>query len=216
LITKYGYDVVGVILVIVVAGSVLSYFFIDTNATQYVLLGLLLLLLLLTLAFFRDPDRKPPEGDHWILSPADGRVILIEDMQEAEYLQCAAVQVSIFMSPLDVHVNRYPFTGTVGYFKHHEGEFLVAFDKKASTRNERTHIGIEQGGNRVLFKQVAGFVARRIVANVKVGDRAVAGARFGMIKFGSRVDVILPRSAVIRVRLGERAVAGETILAALT
>jgi phosphatidylserine decarboxylase len=117
------------------------------------------------------------------------------------------------MSPLNVHVNRYPISGTVGYFRYYPGEFLVAFDDKASLRNERTHIGVENGAQRVLFKQIAGFVARRIVADLKVGDRVTAGERFGMIKFGSRVDVIMPRSVTVKVGMGDRTVAGETVLA---
>jgi phosphatidylserine decarboxylase len=117
------------------------------------------------------------------------------------------------MSPLNVHVNRFPITGKVGYFRHIPGEYLVAFDDKSSLRNERTHIGLENGKVKVLFKQIAGFIARRIVANVKEGDRAVAGERFGMIKFGSRVDVIMPRSVSVMVKVGETTVAGETVLA---
>jgi phosphatidylserine decarboxylase len=121
--------------------------------------------------------------------------------------------MSIFMSPMNVHVNRYPMSGRVGFFKHIPGEFIVAFDEKSSTRNERTHIGIENGNVRVLFKQIAGYVARRIVAPVQVGDKAVAGERFGMIRFGSRVDVIVPEGSEVKVKVGENAVAGTTVLA---
>jgi len=137
-------------------------------------------------------------------------------MFEDEYLRSEAVQVSIFMSPLNVHVNRFPISGTVGLFKHIEGKYLVAFHEKSSEENERTVIGVERDGRKILFKQIAGAVARRIVAPVAQGQLAVRGERFGMIKFGSRVDVVVPRGSVIRVSLNDRVVAGETIIASLT
>ncbi len=213
MITKYGYDVVGVVLVLVVAGVALSWRFIDAGGVKYPLIVVILLVLLFTLNFFRDPDRTPPAGSNLILAPADGKVVLIQDVTEGEFVKGDAVQVSIFMSPLNVHVNRFPMSGTVGYFRYFPGEFLVAFDDKASLRNEQTHIGIEGGRVRLLFKQIAGFVARRIVAETKVGEKAVAGERFGMIKFGSRVDVIVPRGVLVKVKVGDTTVAGETILA---
>ncbi len=213
LITKYGYDVVGVVLVLVVAGSALSWRFIDAGVVKYPLIVLLLLFFLFTLSFFRDPDRNPPVGANLILAPADGKVVLIQDVTEGEFVKGDAVQVSIFMSPLNVHVNRFPMSGTIGYFRYFPGEFLVAFDDKASLRNERTHIGIEGRGLRILFKQIAGFVARRIVTETKVGEKAVAGERFGMIKFGSRVDVIMPRGVTVKVEVGNTTIAGETVLA---
>jgi phosphatidylserine decarboxylase len=166
--------------------------------------------------FFRDPDRQTPLQDNFVIAPADGKVIQVRELHEEEYLRADGVEVSIFMSPLNVHVNRFPITGTVGYFRHLPGEYLVAFDEKSSLRNERTLIGVENEHGRVLFKQIAGFVARRIVAHVNVGDRAEAGARFGMIKFGSRVDVIVGKGADIRVKPGDKTVAGETILAVVS
>jgi phosphatidylserine decarboxylase len=216
LITKYGYDVVGVVLVLVVAGSALSWFFLDARLLKFAVIGGLFVVLVFTLNFFRDPDRTPPPGENLLLAPADGTVVLVQDVTEDEYIKGEAVQISIFMSPFNVHVNRYPLSGTVGHFRHFSGEFLVAFDDKASLRNERTHIGIENGQNRVLFKQIAGFVARRIVADVRVGDVAVRGERFGMIKFGSRMDVLMPRKAAVQVKIGDRTVAGETVLAVLS
>ena len=213
MITKYGYDVVGVVLLIVVIGSALSWQFIDARAVKVLLIALFLLLLIFTLNFFRDPDRSTPDGANLVVAPADGKVLVVKDVVDDEFIKGDAVQVSIFMSPLNVHVNRFPVTGQVTYFRYFPGEFLVAFDEKASLRNEQTHIGVESGQCRVLFKQIAGFVARRIVADVREGDRVVAGARFGMIKFGSRVDVLLPRSVSVKVQVGDRTVAGETILA---
>lgn len=213
MITKYGYDVVATVVAVVVVGFLLAWCCIDMRWLKFGLIGVLALVLIFTLNFFRDPDRVAPEGQGLIISPADGRVVLIHEVNEDEFLKARGIQVSIFMSPFNVHVNRYPISGTVGLFKHIPGEFIVAFDDKSSTRNERTHIGIENGTLRVLFKQIAGFVARRIVAPVKVGDRAVAGERFGMIRFGSRVDVIVPQACEVKVKVGDNAVAGRTVLA---
>lgn len=216
MITKYGYDIVAIVTVVALAGSAVSWFFIEWKVVKIGVILLLLLFLVFTLNFFRDPDRVTPDGENIVISPADGVVVLIKDVHEAEYLKGEAVQVSIFMSPLNVHVNRFPITGRVGYYKYFPGEYLVAYEEKSSLRNERTHIGVENDRTKVLFKQIAGFVARRIIANVKVGDDAVAGERFGMIRFGSRVDVLLPKGAEIRVKLGEKTVAGETVVAVVS
>jgi len=213
LITRHGYGVVGVVLLIVVMGSALSWYFVEAGAVKFSLIALFVLFLLFTLYFFRDPDRSTPGGANLIIAPADGKVVLVQDVVDTEFVHGDARQVSIFMSPLNVHVNRFPISGTVGYFCYFPGEFLVAFDDKASLRNERTHIGVQNSSQRVLFKQIAGFVARRIVAELQVGDRVAAGQRFGMIKFGSRVDVIMPRSVTVKVGVGDRTVAGETVLA---
>ena len=212
-ITKYGYDVVGAVVAIVVVASLLVWFFVDPKPVKYSAVGVLLVLLVFTLYFFRDPERVPPEGDNLVLAPADGEVVLVQEVEENEFLGGRAVQVSIFMSPLNVHVNRFPISGTVRHFQHIPGEYLVAYDEKSSLRNERTHIGVENETTKVLFKQIAGFVARRIVAEVKIGDSAVAGKRFGMIKFGSRVDVLFQKGLHVRVQCGNKTVAGETILA---
>ena len=215
MISRYGYDVVGTVLVLSALGTVLACLFVDVRIVRFGIIAVLVLLLLFTLYFFRDPDRTPPKGDNLVVAPADGEVLAIAPLREEEYLKRDAVQVSIFMSPLNVHVNRFPVSGTVGFYRYIPGEYLMAYEEKSSLRNERTLIGIENAHSRVLFKQIAGFIARRIVAQVKVGDRAVAGERFGMIKFGSRVDVIVPREAGINVKLGEKTVGGETVLAVL-
>ena len=216
MISKYGYDVVGAVIVIVLVGSLLSWFLVEAKPLRYGITGILALLLFFTLNFFRDPDRITPAGDTLVIAPADGKVVLIRDVHTDEIPIGDGIQVSIFMSPLDVHVNRFPISGTITYFRYFPGDFLVAFDEKSSLRNERTHIGIENGHMKVLFKQIAGFVARRIVAPLHEGDRAVAGERFGMIRFGSRVDVIMPKSMNVKVKMGDRTVAGETILATLS
>jgi phosphatidylserine decarboxylase len=213
LIAKYGYDVVGIVCAICLLGVVAAWWLLDARALKIALTAIMLGAMLFTLYFFRDPERTTPAEEGAIIAPADGEIIQIKEMRDEEFLHADAVQIGIFMSPFNVHVNRYPLTGRVTYFRHFPGEFLVAFDDKASLRNERTHIGVEGERCRVLFKQIAGFVARRIVADVHEGDRAVAGARFGMIKFGSRVDVVVPRTAALKVRVGDKTVAGETILA---
>jgi phosphatidylserine decarboxylase len=199
-----------VICAVLIGAAVL---FIDLEIVRYGIIGLALVFFGLVLNFFRDPERVTPSGDGLVISPADGKVVVIKELFEGEFLRADAVQVSIFMSPLNVHVNRYPVTGTIGYFKHIPGEYLVAFDDKSSERNERTHIGVDAGERKVFFKQIAGTVARRIVADLKVGMPAVAGQRFGMIRFGSRVDVLMPRSVAVKVRLGEHVTAGKTVLA---
>ncbi len=211
-ITKYGADTVMIIgiacLVIVLA----SLYFINHTAIKTIIIVLTVGLFGFTLNFFRDPHRNPPHNEKAILSPADGTVVLIKDVEEQEYLKGPAVQVSIFMSPLNVHVNRFPIGGTVGFFRYIAGEYLVAMDEKSSERNERTHIGIDNGRWKVLMKQIAGFIARRIVCDLHVGDRAVAGERFGMIKFGSRVDVIMPKEVSVNVVLNQQVTAGETVI----
>lgn len=215
MITKYGYDVVATAVAVVLLGFVFAWFLVDIRWLKFGVIGVLVLFLIFTISFFRDPERVIPDGEGLVLSPADGKVVLIKEVYEDEFLKARGIQVSIFMSPLNVHVNRYPISGRVACFRHIGGEFLVAFDEKSSTRNERTTIGIENGDVRVFFKQIAGFVARRIVAPVKVGDMAVAGERFGMIRFGSRVDVIVPQGCEVRVKVGDNAVAGKTVLAAV-
>ena len=215
MISRYGYDVVGTVLVLTVLGTALASLFVDVRFVRFGIIAVLALLLLFTLYFFRDPDRTSPKGENLVIAPADGEIVSIMPLREDEFLKKDAIQVSIFMSPLNVHVNRFPISGTVGFYRYVPGEYLMAYEEKSSLRNERTLIGIENPKSRVLFKQIAGFIARRIVAQVRVGDHAVAGERFGMIKFGSRVDVIVPREADVRVKLGEKTVGGETVLAVL-
>ena len=213
MVTEYGYGVIATVFGIVLIVCVASWMFLDANWLKITLTVVAALMVIFTLSFFRDPERTTPPGDNLVISPADGEVVLIKPVQEDEYLRIAGSQISIFMSPFNVHVNRWPISGVVEYFKHIPGEYLVAYEEKSSVRNERTHIGVRGARTSVLFKQIAGYVARRIVADVREGDSAVAGKRFGMIKFGSRVDVIIPANAEVRVALGDRTVAGETVLA---
>lgn len=168
-----------------------------------------------TLLFFRDPVRTPPPAsDRMVLAPADGKVVLIEhEAFEPSYMGSEAQKVSIFLSLFDVHVNRIPASGTVEYVAYIPGAWFAAWRPEASQRNERSEIGVRRpSGARVLFRQVAGCVARRIAYHVKKGDMVEAGQRFGIIKFGSRMDVFVPQDVMLDVSVGDRVRAGETIL----
>ena len=215
MITKYGYDVFFTVLIICLAAIVLSLLFLEPKILKYGIPGVFLVILALTINFFRDPDRSTPAGENLVMAPADGKIISIRQVEEKEYLGSTATLVSIFMSPLNVHVNRNPITGTVGYLRYVKGEYFAAFEDKASEKNEQMVIGIENKRGRVLFKQIAGFLARRIVCTLTMGQQVKAGDRFGMIKFGSRVDVFIPAQTVVRAKVGDVTVAGETVLAEL-
>jgi phosphatidylserine decarboxylase len=214
-ITKYGLDIVVITLVIAAVILVLCYLYIEREWLRWLIAVTAIVIVALVLNFFRDPQRRTPTEENIIVSPADGTVVLIKEVYEPDYLKSEALQVSIFMSPLNVHVNRFPISGEVGFFKHIDGEYIVAFDDKSSERNERTLIGVEKNGLKILFKQIAGTVARRIIAETKIGDKAEIGKRFGMIRFGSRVDVIMPKGTSISVQLDDKVRAGETILGRL-
>lgn len=176
----------------------------------YTALGILVLL---TIFFFRDPERSSPNDDSFILSPADGKVVLIKKTDEDEYLHQTVTQISIFLSPLDVHVNRVPFSGKVEYVKYSPGKYLMAWEDHASELNERAHFGVlHPSGTKIVFKQITGFLARRIVYHLKEGDEIKAGKRFGIMKFGSRMDLLLPENIEITVQKGDRTVAGESII----
>ena len=170
---------------------------------------------LLILQFFRNPQREILIADeNTIYAPADGKIVVIEESNENEYFQAKRLQVSIFMSPTNVHVNRNPISGTVNYFKYHPGKYLVAWHPKASTENERTTIVVENKVfGEVLYRQIAGALAKRIVNYAKVQDTAVQGADSGFIKFGSRVDLYLPLDSDIKVELNQKVRGGETVIA---
>jgi phosphatidylserine decarboxylase len=215
MITRYGYDVFFAVLAIAVIGILVALLWVEPKVLKYGVAGLFLFVLGFAANFFRDPDRVTPTGEDLVLAPADGKVIAIRGAQEEEFLKAPATQISIFMSPLNVHVNRNPISGTVHYTRYVKGEYFAAFAEKASERNEQMIVGIDNGRGRVLFKQIAGFVARRIICTLKPGDEVRAGERFGMIKFGSRVDVFVPATAIVRIGVGDRTVGGETVLAQL-
>lgn len=213
MITKYGYGFVLGFLCFALGAIAAALLYLENPALRTAVTVLVGTLTLFILYFFRDPARDIPSGDHLILSPADGKVVQLQNVRDDIFLGSEATQISIFLSPLDVHVNRIPITGKVRYLNYVKGEYLVAYHEKASEKNERTVIGIENGKFKILLRLVAGFVARRIVCDLKVDDEVRAGERFGMIKFGSRVDVLIPPNAELKVRLGDRVVGGETVLA---
>ncbi|MEW6506905.1 MAG: phosphatidylserine decarboxylase family protein [Bacteroidota bacterium] len=211
MITKYGLSTF-IISALFSIGLVIISFFIQTGLIKYLLMIIGIGFLLFSINFFRDPERTPPKEKNVIVSPADGKVVIIKDVFEKRFLDCESIQLSIFMSPLNVHVNRIPIDGSVDYLNYVQGDYLVAFHDKADLRNERSEIGITCKYGKILFTQVAGFIARRIVFDLKLGDSVSIGDRFGMIKFGSRSDVILPKAWKVKVKPGDVVTAGETVL----
>ncbi|MCC6370219.1 MAG: phosphatidylserine decarboxylase family protein [Bacteroidia bacterium] len=166
------------------------------------------------LQFFRHPKRKHTRGDNLIIAPADGKIVVIEETQENEYFKDKRLQVSIFMSPTNVHVNRYPISGMVSFFKYHPGKFLVAYDPKSSTDNERTTVVVKhKNGTEILFRQIAGALARRIVWYCKQDDVAEQCQQMGFIKFGSRVDLFFPIGTKLNVKIDDVVKGSQTVLA---
>ena len=175
-----------------------------------------MVLFLLVLQFFRNPRREIKIADNNIVyAPADGKVVVIEEAHEGEYFADKRKQVSIFMSPTNVHVNRNPISGTVNYFRYHPGKYLVAWHPKSSTENERTTVVIDNGKKEVLLRQIAGALAKRIVNYIQEGDEVQQGADFGFIKFGSRVDLFLPLDAKVEVEMGQKVRGNKTVIARL-
>jgi phosphatidylserine decarboxylase len=219
-LTHYGKDVILKVFIFVFLLTLSSFLF-SSNILRFLFILVSALLWIFTLYFFRDPERKLPESynSNQIISPGDGKVVVIENVinkyknifEEGEELK----QISIFLSPLNVHVNRIPITGFVKYLNYIKGDYIVAFDHKSSERNERSEIGIEDplNGNKILFKQIAGFVARRIVYDIKEGSEVFAGDRFGMIKFGSRVDIFIKKDSKVLVNINQIVTGGESIIA---
>lgn len=182
---------------------------------DYALTAVSVLLLGFVTYFFRNPTRDILTHDNLIIAPADGKIVVIEEVEVDEYFADKRLQVSIFMSPTNVHVNRAPIKGEVKYSKYHEGRYLVAWHPKSSHENERTSIVIDNGNFDVMMRQIAGKVARRIVNNLEEGDIVDQGLDFGFIKFGSRVDLFLPVNTQIKVGLGEKVKGGETVIGEL-
>lgn len=213
-LTIYGRSTVIKALVLTLALDITA-LLIPNEIAKIVLLFFSIILISFTLYFFRDPSRQIPTGlkSGDVLSPADGRVMMIEEVEENEFLKAPAKVIGIFLSPLNVHVNRVPISGTVKFYQYIKGEFIAAYDHNSADKNERTLIGIEGERFKVLFKQITGFVARRIVCELRVGDKVKIGEKFGMIKFGSRTDVILPVNANIKVSINQKVTGGITLLA---
>ncbi len=214
-IHKEGRTLLFVLLIILVAIIwTFDYFFPEQYVIRNVVIGVGVIFYLIVLQFFRNPIFTVQKNPKQVIAPADGKVVVIEEAEETEYLKGKRKQVSIFMSPINVHVNRMPVGGTISYYRYHEGKYLVAWHPKSSTENERTTVVAKMdNGVEILFRQIAGALARRIKCYVSEGQKLEQGAEFGFIKFGSRVDIFLPLDAKITVNLGDKTTGGKTVIA---
>ena len=219
MLTHYGTSNIIIMCIIATIMFAIAILF---RTTLYICIPLFILsflLYLFTFWFFRDPDRTLPEAARVdtaiIISPADGVITEIVEELEKHYLQDSSIRISIFLSPMDVHVNRIPITGEVEFYNYNPGKYIIANHPKASELNEQSQIGVITQYGKVFFKQIVGIVARRLVCDLKVGDSVKVGDRFGMMKFGSRMDIAVSPNTEIYVKIGDRVVAGETIIAKL-
>lgn len=211
-IHREGYLIILISTISVIVVWLLVDNYIRISTVRYVLLAGLLLFLLWVVRFFRYPNRNINTGNH-ILSSADGKVVAIEEVNETEYFDEKRLMVSTFMSPLNVHVNWYPFDGVIKYSKYHPGRFLIAHHPKSSELNECTSVVLEgKPGDNILIRQVAGFLARRIICYSKAGDKVKQGEEMGIIRFGSRVDFFLPVGTQVNVKIGQKVVAQKTVI----
>ena len=213
-IHKEGYKMIPIMAVLTGLLYALLYWLIPIEIVQYILAGAGIIFFGLVVYFFRDPKIEIDHDAGAIIAPADGKVVVIEKTTEHEYLKDERIQISIFMSPLNVHVNRSPAKGTIEYYKYHPGKFLVAWHPKSSIENERTSIGIKlDSGVQLMVRQIAGAVARRIAFYSEQGATVDQGEKFGFIRFGSRVDVFVPTNAKILANIGDVTKGGKTVIA---
>jgi len=214
---REGFKIIAITFIIVGVIALTADTYITQDLIKYGVQGVALAVLVLILQFFRNPKRAVQFNLNEIIAPVDGKVVVIEEVEEKEYFQGKRKQVSIFMSPLNVHVTRYPVSGVIQYSKYHPGKYLVAWHPKASEENERTTIVIKtpKFGD-ILYRQIAGALARRIVNYAKKGDKAIQGADAGFIKFGSRVDLFLPLDCIVTVGLNQKVVGAKTVIATLS
>ena len=214
-IHREGYRLIFFIMMILILVNTFAFqFFTKSFEMRIVIFILSLIAFVIVLQFFRHPMRKIITDPSHVLSPADGKIVTIEEVMEDEFFNEKRIQISIFMSPVNVHLNRFPISGTVDYFRHHHGDYLVAWHPKSSQLNERTTVVIRGHNNiSILVRQIAGYVARRIVCYAKEKSHFVQGEELGFIKFGSRVDVFVPLSAKITVTLDQKVRGGKTVLA---
>ena len=211
---KEGHKIILITFVFVVLFVLLVDTFINTSWLQSALQIGLILVLILILQFFRNPKRKTELNDNQVLAPVDGKVVVIEEVFENEYFNDKRLQISVFMSPINVHVTRYPIGGNVVFSKYHPGKYLMAWHPKSSEENERTTVVVEnQTYGKVLYRQIAGAMARRIVNYAKLNDKITQGEDSGFIKFGSRVDIFLPLDTTIKVKLNQKVRGGESVIA---
>ena len=209
--TRDGYIVVFPTIILAILMWV-GYFF-TPGDSMLIIAVFISLLLLFVLYFFRDPDREFNGTEMDIISPADGTIVKIDKVYDPEYFKKEVTIVSIFLSVFNVHVNRWPISGDLDYFRYHKGKFLAAFNQKASIENEQTIFGITSNNRRLLFKQIAGIIARRIVYRGEPGDTVSRGDRFGMIRFGSRVDLLFEDDVEVKVIMKQKVKCGETLIA---
>lgn len=212
---KEGYaSLILVLLFSFIITFIAHYFFPSFAIAHWFAYLLSAFLIIIILQFFRSPTRTFTQGENFIIAPADGKIVVIEETEEPEYFKGKRLQVSVFMSPINVHVNRYPIAGDVVFFKYHPGKFLAAWEPKSSTDNERTTVVVKhKNGNEILFRQIAGALARRIVWYCKQGDQALQCQEMGFIKFGSRVDLFLPLDIKLKVKIGDAVRGSQTVLA---
>ncbi|WP_335965998.1 phosphatidylserine decarboxylase family protein [Galbibacter sp. PAP.153] len=211
---KEGHKIIIVTFILVAIGVITAQFYIHTYWLKTLIQLSLLAILILILQFFRNPKRSTTISDENIIAPVDGKVVVIEEVFEKEYFKEKRIQVSIFMSPINVHVTRYALSGIVKYSKYHPGKYLVAWHPKASEENERTTVVINNPGyGEVLYRQIAGALAKRIVNYAKVGEEVIQGTDAGFIKFGSRVDLFLPLDAEVQVALHQKVKGGVDVIA---
>jgi len=213
-IHREGYKSILIGSIVFAVINLLSFYFISYDAPwlSWILLVLTLGLLLFLISFFRVPKRTLTTGDNLVISPADGKVVAIEEIYDVEYFKDKRLQVSIFMSPANVHQNRNPVAGEVVYSQYHKGKYLVAWHPKSSTENERHSVVIRNGRGEILVKQIAGALAKRIINYLQVGEKVEQATEMGFIKFGSRVDVLLPLNTNVQVKLNEKEKGGVTVL----
>ncbi len=216
-IHKEGYRIIGIsFIALLVLNILIRYWTIHIPLISLILSLASAIFLFLIIWFFRSPQRYLMPDDNVVIAPADGKVVVIEETGENEYFNDKRIQVSIFMNPLNVHINRYPISGKVVYYKYHRGDYLVAWHPKSSTHNERTTIVVQTpSGAELLLRQIAGAVARRVVCYSAVNANVIQGDQLGFIKFGSRVDVFLPLTASINVEINQKVIANKTVLAHL-
>lgn len=209
-IHKEGYTSIALcVLFIFVLNVAVLWFWPDSTIIKWIAYVISFALFIIILQFFRNPRRTIVQRDNIVLAPADGKVVVIEEAVETEYFKDKRLQVSIFMSPVNVHINRNPVSGVVSFFKYHPGKYLVAWHPKSSTLNERTTVAVKSTyGPEILFRQIAGALARRIVWYVKEKDEVKQGEEFGFIKFGSRVDIFLPIGTKVNVAIGDKVTGG--------
>ncbi|MBI4929123.1 MAG: phosphatidylserine decarboxylase family protein [Bacteroidetes bacterium] len=216
MIHKEGIPSIFLTIVFIALLNSVIYFFGGNEIAKWIGYSVSGFFLIIILQFFRNPSRKVILNENHILSPADGKVVVIEEVMEEEYFHGKRLQISIFMSPFNVHVNRYPVSGQISYYKYHPGKYLVAWHPKSSTENERTTVVVKsEQGSEIFFRQIAGALARRIVFYGKKNETVKQGEQCGFIKFGSRVDVLLPVGTKLNVKLNDMVTGGESVIAEL-